>query len=268
MAYLDFMLRWRVAPDRLDDWLSVCNKLPFDGCVQQKYAYLNCCRQVNKICAECRQIAVFDDSKLMAAAVKLCEEDKRFTIAYVLAGLIGLRNPDTESQAEQYLQQVIEREKGVVYADFVYYVLGEYYEVDRHDWMFGWMWYQRMVGCPLQERRGKPVSDGMYNIKLSNRMIQTGQTDEAWKILTEMKEKLEEKYTLGYISLDEVSMWYQCTRMMEDMQRFFRKKYVLSGMPSDSIIGAIDRNAEIWNFADKDDRQDVIQAVRTKTEKK
>lgn len=323
VAYLDFMLRWRVAPDRLDDsvnlcsptpdvdgvsdssytssklridrqplkssnesgkagelskvgrglssiddWLSVCNKLPFDGCVQQRYAYLNCCRKVNKICAECRQIAVFDDSKLMAAAVKLCEEDKRFTIAYVLAGLIGLRNPDTESQAEQYLQQVIEREKGVVYADFVYYVLGEYYEVDRHDWMFGWMWYQRMVGCPLQERRGKPVSDGMYNIKLSNRMIQTGQTDEAWKILTEMKEKLEEKYTLGYISLDEVSMWYQCTRMMEDMQRFFRKKYVLSGMPSDSIIGAIDRNAEIWNFADKDDRQDVIQAVRTKTEKK
>lgn len=70
------------------------------------------------------------------------------------------------------------------------------------------------------------------------------------------------------ISLDDVSMWYQCTRMMEDMQRFFRKKYVLSGMPSDSIIGAIDRNAEIWNFADKDDRQDVIQAVRAKTEKK
>lgn len=130
------------------------------------------------------------------------------------------------------------------------------------------MWYQRMVGCPLQERRGKPVSDGMYNIKLSNRMIQTGQTDEAWKILTEMKEKLEEKYTLGYISLDDVSMWYQCTRMMEDMQRFFRKKYVLSGMPSDSIIGAIDRNVEIWNFADNDDRQDVIQAVRAKTEKK
>ena len=135
VAYLDFMLRWRVAPDRLDNWLSVCNKLPFDGCVQQKYAYLNCCRKVNKICAECRQIAIFDDSKLMAAAVKLCEEDKKFTIAYVLAGLIGLRNPDTESQAEQYLQQVTEREKGVVYADFVYYVLGEYYEVDRHDWI-------------------------------------------------------------------------------------------------------------------------------------
>lgn len=323
VAYLDFMLRWRVAPDRLDDsvnlcsptpdvdgvsdssytssklridgqplkssnesgkagelskvgrglssiddWLSVCNKLPFDGCVQQKYAYLNCCRQVNKICAECRQIAVFDDSKLMAAAVKLCEEDKRFTIAYVLAGLIGLRNPDTESQAEQYLQQVIEREKGVVYADFVYYILGEHYEVDRHDWMFGWMWYQRMVGCPLQERRERPVTDGMYSIKLANRMIQTGQTDEAWKILTEMKEKLEEKYTLGYISLDDVSMWYQCTRMMEDMQRFFRKKYALSGMSSDNIIGAINRNTEIWNFADKDDRQDVIQAVRAKTEKK
>lgn len=268
VAYLDFMLRWRVAPDRLDDWLSVCNKLPFDGCVQQKYAYLNCCRKVNKICAECRQIAVFDDSKLMAAAVKLCEEDKRFTIAYVLAGLIGLRNPDTESQAEQYLQQVTEREKGIAYADFVYYTIGEHYEIDRHDWMFGWMWYQQMVGCPLQERRERPVADGMYNIKLSNRMIQTGQTDEAWKILTEMKEKLEEKYTLGYISLDDVSMWYQCTRMMEDMQRFFRKKYVLSGMPSDSIIGAIDRNVEIWNFADNDDRQDVIQAVRAKTEKK
>ena len=80
----------------------------------------------------------------MTAAVKLCEEDKKFTIAYVLAGLIGLRNPDTESQAEQYLQQVTEREKGVAYADFVYYTIGEHYEVDRHDWMFGWMWYQRM----------------------------------------------------------------------------------------------------------------------------
>lgn len=191
VAYLDFMLRWRVVPDRLDDWLSVCNKLPFDGCVQQKYAYLNCCRKVNKICTECRQIAVFDDSKLMTAAVKLCEEDKKFTIAYVLAGLIGLRNPDTESQAEQYLQQVTEREKGVAYADFVYYTIGEHYEVDRHDWMFGWMWYQRMVGCPLQERRERPVADGMYSIKLANRMIQTGQTDEAWEILTEMKEKLE-----------------------------------------------------------------------------
>lgn len=155
-----------------------------------------------------------------------------------------------------------------MYADFVYYVLGEYYELDRHDWMFGWMWYQRMVGCPLQERRGKPVADGMYNIKLANRMIQTGQTDEAWKALSETKERLEEKYAFGYISLNEVSVWYQCTRMMEDMQRFFRKKYMLTGMPSDSIIGAINRNAEIWNFVDEDDRQDIIQAVRTKTEKK
>lgn len=268
VAYLDFMLRWRVAPDRLDNWLSVCNKLPFDGCVQQRYAYMNCCRKVNKICTKSRRIAVFDDGKLMDAAVKLCEEDSKFTAAYVLAGLTGLRNPDTETQAEQYLQQVTEREKGVVYADFVHYVLGEYYELDRHDWMFGWMWYQRMVGCPLQERRGKSVADGMYNIKLANRMIQTGQADEAWKILAEMKEKLEEKYTLGYISLDEISAWYQCTGMMEAMQQFFRKKYMLTGMPSDSIIGAINRNAEIWNFVDEDDRQDIIQAVRTKTEKK
>lgn len=268
VAYLDFMLRWRVAPDRLDNWLSVCNKLPFDGCVQQRYAYMNCCRKVNKICTKSRRIAVFDDGKLMDAAVKLCEEDSKFTAAYVLAGLTGLRNPDTETQAEQYLQQVTEREKGVAYADFVHYVLGEYYELDRHDWMFGWMWYQRMVGCPLQERRGKSVADGMYNIKLANRMIQTGQADEAWKILAEMKEKLEEKYTLGYISLDEISAWYQCTGMMEAMQQFFRKKYMLTGMPSDSIIGAINRNAEIWNFVDEDDRQDIIQAVRTKTEKK
>lgn len=268
VAYLDFMLRWRVAPDRLDNWLSVCNKLPFDGCVQQRYAYMNCCRKVNKICTKSRRIAVFDDGKLMDAAVKLCEEDSKFTAAYVLAGLTGLRNPDTETQAEQYLQQVTEREKGVVYADFVHYVLGEYYELDRHDWMFSWMWYQRMVGCPLQERRGKSVADGMYNIKLANRMIQTGQADEAWKILAEMKEKLEEKYTLGYISLDEISAWYQCTGMMEAMQQFFRKKYMLTGMPSDSIIGAINRNAEIWNFVDEDDRQDIIQAVRTKTEKK
>lgn len=268
VAYLDFMLRWRVAPDRLDNWLSVCNKLPFDGCVQQRYAYMNCCRKVNKICTKSRRIAVFDDGKLMDAAVKLCEEDSKFTAAYVLAGLTGLRNPDTETQAEQYLQQVTEREKGVVYADFVYYVLGEYYELDRHDWMFGWMWYQRMVGCPLQERSGKPVADGMYNIKLANRMIQTGQADEAWKTLAEMKEKLEEKYAFGYISLNEVSVWYQCTMMMEDMQCFFRKKYMLTGMPSDSIIGAINRNSEIWNFVDEDDRQDIIQAVRTKTEKK
>lgn len=268
VAYLDFMLRWRVAPDRLDDWLSVCNKLPFDGCIQQRYAYMNCCRKVNKMCTKSRRIAVFDDGKLMDAAVKLCEEDSKFTAAYVLAGLTGLRNPDTETQAEQYLQQVTEREKGVVYADFVYYVLGEYYELDRHDWMFGWMWYQRMVGCPLQERSGKPVADGMYNIKLANRMIQTGQADEAWKTLAEMKEKLEEKYAFGYISLNEVSVWYQCTMMMEDMQCFFRKKYMLTGMPSDSIIGAINRNSEIWNFVDEDDRQDIIQAVRTKTEKK
>lgn len=268
VAYLDFISRWCVTPDRLDEWLSVCDKLPFDGCVQQRYAYMNCCREVNKICAECRQIAVFDDSKLMDAAVKLCEEDSKFTAAYVLAGLTGLRNPDTETQAEQYLQQVTEREKGVVYADFVYYVLGEYYELDRHDWMFGWMWYQRMVGCPLQERRGKPVADGMYNIKLANRMIQTGQADEAWKTLSETKERLEEKYAFGYISLNEVSVWYQCTMMMENMQRFFRKKYMLTGIPSDSIIGAINRNSEIWNFVDEDDRQDIIQAIRTKTEKK
>lgn len=268
VAYLDFISHWCVTPDRLDEWLSVCDKLPFDGCVQQRYAYMNCCRKVNKICTKSRKIAVFDDSKLMAAAAELCEENKKFTIAYALAGLTGLRNPDTETQAEQYLQQVTEREKGVMYADFVYYVLGEYYELDRHDWMFGWMWYQRMVGCPLQERRGKPVADGMYNIKLANRMIQTGQADEAWKTLSETKERLEEKYTLGCISLYEIYIWYQCTGMMEDMQRFFRKKYVLSGMPSDSIIGAIDRNAEIWNFADDCDRHDIIQAVRTKTEKK
>lgn len=268
VVYLDFISRWCVTPDRLDEWLSVCDKLPFDGCVQQRYAYMNCCRKVNKICTKSRKIAVFDDSKLMDAAVKLCEEDSKFTAAYVLAGLTGLRNPDTETQAEQYLQQATEREKGVVYADFVCYVLGEYYELDRHDWMFGWIWYQRMVGCPLQERRGKPVADGMYNIKLANRMIQTGQTDEAWKALSETKERLEEKYAFGYISLDEISAWYQCTGMMEDMQRFFRKKYMLTGMPSDSIIGAINRNSEIWNFVDEDDRQDIIQAVRTKTEKK
>ena len=70
---------------------------------------MNCCRKVNKICTKSRRIAVFDDGKLMDAAVKLCEEDSKFTAAYVLAGLTGLRNPDTETQAEQYLQQVTER---------------------------------------------------------------------------------------------------------------------------------------------------------------
>lgn len=50
--------------------------------------------------------------------------------------------------------------------------------------------------------------------------------------------------------------------------RFIQKEICAFWMPSDSIIGAINRNAEIWNFVDEDDRQDIIQAVRTKTEKK
>lgn len=237
----------------LDDWLNCLNDFyvvgaDFDGSVFKKFAYLNCCRKVNRVCAANRQIPYFDTETIMKVAHGLSDEDKNFSMGNVLAGLTGLVDYETEMTGEEYLQQAINREHGKRYTGFVYYALGHHYEIDKHDWKFGWIWYKKIESAD-------DTKNIKYVFKCIGKNIRNNDDDIAWKKLSGLYKALEERHKSDYMSLAEMEYWYRCVRMMEEMAK--SKGYLLSGMKSEEIVNLIDSNIFVQKFVDTGDKHDI-----------
>ena len=179
----------------------------FTGSIYKRFAYLNCGRKLNRMCKANRELSYFSVEAIVREAHRLSEEDKRFSIGNVLAGLTGLTESETERFAEVCLYDAINKEKGQRHSAFIYYCLGHYYELDRHDWFMGWEQYQKMgsVVAPFNYR---------FKFKYGCKEFREGNYKEAWKIFTDIYRMMSIRSQTGWIQPLEMEYYYKCAKIL------------------------------------------------------
>lgn len=274
MAYINFLLHLYLnhfdeteKEKYLDDLLNCINDFyvvgaDFDGSVFKKFAYLNCCRKANRICVANRQIPYFNTEMIMNVAHSLSDEIENFFMGNVLAGLTGLTEYETETRGQEYLQQVINQERGNQCVGFMYYALGHYYEIDRHDWRYGWMWYKHIVNVG----DGKNIKYALKHVSKSirdNNYRRAGyNTDVVWENISEIYKILEKKYNSGYMSIAELEYWYRCARIMEEISK--ENGYLFSDIKSEKILDLISENVFVQKLVNTEDKTVVCKYYQEK----
>ena len=179
----------------------------FTGSVYKRFAYLNCGRKLNRLCRANREVSYFNVEAIVSEAQKLSDEDKRFSMGNVLAGLAGLTESGTERFAEGCLYDAINKEKGQRHSAFIYYCLGHYYEMDRHDWPMGWEQYKKM---------GSVVTSANYRFKFKYgcKEFREDNYKEAWEIFTEIYRMMKIRSQKGWIQPLEMEYYYKCAKIL------------------------------------------------------
>lgn len=182
----------------------------FVGSIYKKFAYLNCGRKVNRISRANRQLAFFDVEAIVREAHNLSIEDERFSMGDVLAGLTGLTEYETEKEAESYLYNAMKKEIGQKHSAFMYYCLGHYYELERHDWVMGWEQYKQIGG----------IADSCnyrFNFKCGCKEFREGKFENAWKIFTDIYDAMKIREERGWIQPLEMEYYYKCAKILSEI---------------------------------------------------
>lgn len=182
----------------------------FTGSVYKKFAYLNCGRKINRISRANKQLDYFYVAAIVKAAHQLNEEDKRFSMGNVLAGLAGLTEYETERDAESYLNNAMKQEAGQKHSAFLYYCLGHYYELERHDWVMGWEQYKKIasIADPCNYR---------FNFKCGCKEFRDGNYENAWKIFTTIYNAMKIRAQREWIQPLEIEYYYKCARILSEI---------------------------------------------------
>ena len=189
----------------------------FTGGIYKKFAYLNCGRKVNRISKANKQPVFFDVSSMMWEAHKLSMKDNLFSMGDVLAGLIGLTEYGTDREAESYLYSAIRSEKGQKHSAFIYYCLGHYYEMERHEWAMGWQQYKKMVNIV-------DSCNYRFNFKCGCKEFREGNYENAWNIFTNIYNSMKIREQRGWIQPLEMEYYYKCAKVLNQIpisQKFF-----------------------------------------------
>lgn len=183
----------------------------FTGSSYKKFAYLNCGRKINRINRANRQRPFFNVGAIVREAHQLSNDDVRFSMGNVLAGLTGLTEYETERDAETYLHSAMNQESGQRHSAFIYYCLGHYYEQERHDWDMGWEEYQKM---------GSVVTSCNYrfNFKYGCKEFREGNYQRAWEIFESIYNIMETRMKGGWIQPLEMEYYYKCASILNEIQ--------------------------------------------------
>ena len=87
------------------------------GLVHRRFAYFNCARKINGISASMNRRRIFDDEKIMKIAHQMAENDEKYSMGNVLAGLIGLSRGNISG--EVYMYKALEKEGNNRYSAFI-----------------------------------------------------------------------------------------------------------------------------------------------------
>lgn len=234
----------------------------FSGSVYKKFAYLNCCRKINRICKANREVIDFDVEAIVREAHKLNEIDKQFSMGNVLAGLAGLTEYETERDAERYLYNAVNQERGKKHSAFIYYCLGHYYEQDRHDWRMGWEQYQKMrnVVFPCNYR---------FYFKYACKEFKERNYENAYKTFSKIYNSLKIREEKGWIQLLELEYYYKCAKVLSSIPNKqeivgIEIECVEKYQPDEILENCIKRNKVVDKFTG--DRKSVQKYYKYKME--
>lgn len=174
------------------------------GLIHRRFAYFNCARKINGICASMNRRRVFDDKKVMEAAHRMTENDEEYSMGNVLAGLIGLSREDISG--EVYMYKALEKEGDNRYSAFIYYALVNYYEKEQHNNQSAWKLYQNM----------KKISPKNYKIlfKHATRNFHEKKYVDSWKSFFEIYDMLIDRINGRWFQPIELEYCYRCAKII------------------------------------------------------
>lgn len=232
----------------------------FEGSVYKKFAYLNCGRKINKICQANRQYPYVSVETIMKEAKLLSEEDEKFSMGNVLAGLSGITDYGQEREAERCLYQAIKQEKSQKHSAFLLYRLGYYYEVNKHDWFMGWNLYRKLDNIL--------PNDYHYMFKHGCKKIHEEKYEEVQNIFTRIYNEMEKRAENDWISLQEMEYYYKCAKilnLMEEGKSMKGKLMFASSIESpESILYKLNDNNFLNMFLSDEEREEVKNFFRLK----
>lgn len=256
------------APDSLkwlSDWSVVKNRMFLSLCNKNAVEYLN--SVIHKDIpgtdlALVPRIFAFDDGKSFATLPLSHKNLKSYGVSeeelwnHVAASTVKLQPAKIDIAAARH------QEHGNQCVGFIYYALGHYYEIDRHDWRHGWMWYKHIVNVG----DGKNIKYALKHVSKSirdNNYRRAGyNTDVVWENISEIYKILEKKYNSGYMSIAELEYWYRCARIMEEIST--ENGYLFSDIKSEKILDLISENVFVQKLVNTEDKTVVCKYYQEK----
>lgn len=212
-----------------------------------EYAYWNCARKINRLCTALSTQEIFNNKKVMEKVSLLVDRDKKFTMAKVLIGLIGLSTNLYWPSGESALKQAIKDEKGKKYSSFMHYALGHFYELhSESDIAKAWEEYEEAVKVNEESYRGR--------FKIACRKFNEHKKSDAYEhfyaIYSEMKAKKEN----GFICLLELEYYYKCIQILNS-DYLWEKEIEREAVPSDDCQSVF-KDGVFMRVIKRNDRKD------------
>ena len=178
------------------------------GLVHRRFAYFNCARKINGISASMNR-RIFDDEKIMKIAHQMAENDEKYSMGNVLAGLIGLSRGNISG--EVYMYKALEKEGNNRYSAFIYYSLAHYYEIEQHDSERAWKLYQEM----------KEISPQNYKMlfKRATQNFHEKKYIESWKAFLKIYNNMVNRINGQWFQPIELEYYFRCAKILNKIPR-------------------------------------------------
>lgn len=242
------------------------------GLVQRRFAYFNCARKINRISISMKISRAFDDLKIMQVVHQMAINDPKFTMADVLAGLIGLSDEQLNFLGEMYIQGVLEKEHSNKYSAFIYYILAHYYEVDRNNNKKAWELYQNM----------KNIAPKNYRMlfKHAAQAFREQKYEDSWKKFFKIYDMIGNKIKKQWVQPLELEYYYKCARILnkvpedisivigipsireEDIQRIESEDFRESKFMNKFIFNDNLQEIYVWYFRNKMESHRINDIIR------
>ena len=187
---------------------SICEvKESLDGLDCRKFAYFNCARKFNKIYVSLGGEKPFSNEIMMKKMQQMSDDDDKYSIGNVLAGLMGLSKKKLNFSGEMCMQQALMKEKNNRYSAFVYYTLANYYEEKDDE-----------EALKLYREMEKVVpKDYKMLFALGRQALTEERKEEALEKLVRCFNITEAKINSGWATPDDLEYYYRCTRILNEI---------------------------------------------------
>ena len=179
------------------------------GLVHRRFAYFNCARKINGISASMNRRRIFDDEKIMKIAHQMAENDEKYSMGNVLAGLIGLSRGNISG--EVYMYKALEKEGNNRYSAFIYYSLAHYYEIEQPDSERAWKLYQEM-------KESSPQNYKML-FKRATQNFHEKKYIESWKAFLKIYNNMVNRINGQWFQPIELEYYFRCAKILNKIPR-------------------------------------------------
>lgn len=177
-----------------------------------RFARINCARKVNDVCVARGDLPFFDEEKILDAAEKMLALDQDFSMAYALAGFIGLSYEHLWDRGKENMKKALQKEGEKKHSAFIYYALGHSIEIKEGSFENAWNQYKQILSVSPDYYRGI--------FKTGCKLLRDKKEKEAYDEFARVRNMMidREKKEKGGIQPLEIEYKYKCERILMESE--------------------------------------------------